>query len=309
MENFRKELCSLEVCCVWCQPLSLSKTLLEAGFKDLIFSSQSKILCFSLIVFAFLTAVLAAESHLFWNFGGKVFCCSKNQKTGKGNGGTGRTPGASSSGAAAVISRSKLLRWSMAAINNSWLDALHPPSSAEPPHEVWKYWHLHDSAHRQRRLLGWGTLEPQVLEMWEKQPLYGGEEGRKRSLGMFKSAWQKGWRILGASGGDGLGMALERSTGEAGELTWEHHAPDSKATSAQLFQPDPGQACREGQWWVWAQKAWLTLLGRLAWLKCGKQSRSPVSRRCAAVDAHRGSVGHSPWVGSRCHCAPEASGV
>lgn len=48
-----------------------------------------------------------------------MFCCSKNQKTGKGNGGTGRTPGASSSGAAAVISRSKLLRWSMAAINNS----------------------------------------------------------------------------------------------------------------------------------------------------------------------------------------------
>lgn len=73
MENFRKELCSLEVCCVWCQPLSLSKTLLEAGFKDLIFSSQSKILLFSLIVFAFPTAVLAAESHLFGNFGGKCF--------------------------------------------------------------------------------------------------------------------------------------------------------------------------------------------------------------------------------------------
>lgn len=45
--------------------MSTSKTLLEAGFKDLIFSSQSAILHFSLIVFAFLTAVLAAESHLF----------------------------------------------------------------------------------------------------------------------------------------------------------------------------------------------------------------------------------------------------
>lgn len=37
VENFRKELCSLEVCFVRCQPLSLSKTLLEAGFKVLIF--------------------------------------------------------------------------------------------------------------------------------------------------------------------------------------------------------------------------------------------------------------------------------
>lgn len=34
MEKFRKELCSLEVCFVCCQPSSLSKTLLEAGFKD-----------------------------------------------------------------------------------------------------------------------------------------------------------------------------------------------------------------------------------------------------------------------------------
>lgn len=149
--------------------MSTSKALLEAGFKDLIFSSQSTILHFGLIVFTFLTAVLATESHLFWNFGGKCFVPVKIGKLGREI----EVPAGplalhhQEQQLQSAASRSKLLRWSMAAINNSWLDALHPPSSAEPPHEVWQCWHLHDSAHKERRLLGWGTLEPQVFEMWE----------------------------------------------------------------------------------------------------------------------------------------------
>lgn len=35
------------------------------------------------------------------------------------------------------------------------------------------------------------------------------------------------------------------------------------------------------------------LFGRLGWLKCGKQGRSPVSRGCAAVAAHNDA--HRQW--------------
>ena len=44
----------------------------------------------------------------------------------------------------------------------------------------------------------------------------------------------------------------------------------------------------QGEWWIWAEKAWLTLLlfARLSWLKCGKQLRSLVNRGYTTAGNH-----------------------
>lgn len=87
---------------------------------------------------------------------------------------------------------------------------------------------------------------------------------------MFKSVWQRGCSILGASGVDGLGRSLR----DPAVLTWEHHTHASKATSAQLLQIDPGVAAERDSGGFELRKG---LFGRVAWFECGKRSRSPVS--------------------------------
>lgn len=275
--------------------MSTSKTLLGTGFKDLIFSSQSTFLHFSLIVFTFLTAVLAAESHLFGNFGGKCFVPVKIGKLGREI----EVPAGplvlyhQEQQLQSAASRSKLLRWSMAAINNSWLDAL-----LSLP-------------------MRFGNVDTCMTQLTNRGDCWDEAPWSLRCLRCGSLSREKGtWACLNQCG-KRVGASWEPLVwmGWGGAQEKQECSPGSIQQSSQCTAA-PDRSWRGLQRGTAMDLSWKGLAWQLLEDWCGWSVENKQDHQLAGdvllwvpTEGHSPCVLHLCWGGSRYGCGPGASGV